>query len=67
MAAEMDEKIRAATSGERSLKDALRYLVDWSVIEKRAFTLEELPRLLSEGAGVDVRPIFERWLRPQPR
>ncbi len=62
MAAEMDDAIRAQTGGRKSLRDALRALVAWSQTERRAFRLEELPELLRQGTGVDVRAAFEEWL-----
>jgi predicted metalloprotease with PDZ domain len=65
MAAEMDEAIRKRTGGRRRFRDALRHLVAWSAKERRAFRIDELPRILRAGAGVDVRAILEKWLRPQ--
>jgi predicted metalloprotease with PDZ domain/pimeloyl-ACP methyl ester carboxylesterase len=62
MAAEMDDEIRAHSDGERDLRDALGHLCQWSSDGRRGFTLEELPRLLSEGAGVDLRAIYSRWM-----
>jgi predicted metalloprotease with PDZ domain len=67
MAAEMDDAIGAKTGGRKSLRDALRALVAWSERERRAFRLEELPGLLRQGTGVDVRETYERWLAaPEP-
>jgi predicted metalloprotease with PDZ domain len=62
MAAEMDDAIRARTGGSKSLSDALAGLLDWSRRERQAFRLEELPGLLQQGAGVDVRAIYDKWL-----
>ncbi|MCP5115773.1 MAG: hypothetical protein GY953_33510, partial [bacterium] len=62
MAAEMDEAIRAQSDGVRDLRHALRHLCEWSSGSRRSFTLVELPHLLSEGAGVDLRPIFASWM-----
>jgi predicted metalloprotease with PDZ domain len=62
MAAEMDDLIRAETGGAKSLRDALRHLYAWCGDQDRGFSLEELPEILSEGAGVDVRSIYEKWL-----
>lgn len=64
MAAEMDEHIRHASGGEKSLKDALRHLVAWSERTRRAFRIEELPVLFSMATGVDTREILNRWLKP---
>lgn len=65
MAAEMDAHIRKKSHGKKSLRDALRYLVDWSRREQRPLTLEELPKLLTKGSGVGVREIHEHWMRPR--
>ena len=64
MAAEMDNRIRENTGGKKSLRDALQFLLRWSEKNNRAFQLDELPQLLSQGASVDVRDIFDRWLKP---
>jgi predicted metalloprotease with PDZ domain len=64
MAAEMDDRIRAETHGEKSLRDALRHLVAWSAKNHRAFRIEELPVRFREATGVETRDILERWLAP---
>ncbi|HKM90646.1 MAG TPA: hypothetical protein VJX29_08525 [Candidatus Acidoferrales bacterium] len=64
MAAEMDNRIRAETHGEKSLRDALRHLVAWSAANHRAFRIEELPVRFREATGVETRDIMERWLAP---
>jgi predicted metalloprotease with PDZ domain len=64
MAAEMDDRIRAETHGEKSLRDALRRLVAWSAENHRAFRIEELPARFREATGVETRDIMERWLTP---
>lgn len=66
MAAAMDDRIRSATEGKMSLRDAFRYLLTWSARERRAFRLDELPALFREATGVDVRSTMETWLRPLP-
>ncbi len=62
MAAAMDDKIRAESDGQRSLKDALRYLVAWSAGEQRPFDHDEIPRLLSYGAEVELGDIYRSWM-----
>ncbi len=62
MAAEMDDAIRAGTGGSKSLRDALRHLYAWCGEQGRGFSIEELPEILSAGAGVDLRSIYETWL-----
>src|SRR5260370_3470987 len=41
MAAEMDDFIRTQTQGKKSLRDARRYLLDWSDRNHRAFHTQE--------------------------
>ena len=64
MAAAIDDRIQRDTAGAKSLRDALRFLVAWTVKQQRAFTLDELPALLREATGVDVGAVVEEWLRP---
>jgi predicted metalloprotease with PDZ domain len=64
MAAEMDDRIRTVTHGEKNLRDALRRLVAWSAENHRAFRIEELPVRFRESTGVETRDILERWLAP---
>jgi predicted metalloprotease with PDZ domain len=64
MAAEMDDSIRKQTSGEKSLRDALRHLMDWSAHNHRAFRTEELPAIFREATGVDAASILDRWMQP---
>jgi predicted metalloprotease with PDZ domain len=64
MAAEMDDRIRRATHGEKSLRDALRHLVQWSKQNRRAFRVEELPARFREATGVETKDIMDKWLAP---
>jgi predicted metalloprotease with PDZ domain len=64
MAAEMDDRIRAQTKGQKSLRDALRHLMDWSEPNRRAFRAEELPAIFREATGVDTTEILDRWMQP---
>jgi predicted metalloprotease with PDZ domain len=67
MAAEMDDFIRTQTQGKKSLRDALRYLLEWSERNHRAFHTEELPAIFRDGTGVDTKIILDRWLQPVDR
>jgi predicted metalloprotease with PDZ domain len=67
MAAEMDDRIRSQTSGKKSLRDALRHLMEWSERNQRAFRTEELPAIFREATGVDTASILERWMLPPMR
>ena len=64
MAAEMDDRIRAETHGQKSLRDALRHLIAWSAENRRAFQIEDLPLRFREATGVNTRDILDRWLAP---
>ncbi len=63
MAGEMDDRIRAQTNGQKSLRDALRHLMDWSEQNRRAFRVEELPVIFREATGVDTANILDRWMQ----
>jgi len=64
MAAEMDERIRARTNGEKKLADALRALLLWCDKNHRPFQVEEMIRIFADATGVDVRDILKRWQEP---
>jgi predicted metalloprotease with PDZ domain len=62
MAAEMDDRIQAHTGGNKSLRNAFRALLAWSVKNQRALQVEEMTRIISESTGVDVQDIVARWM-----
>jgi predicted metalloprotease with PDZ domain len=64
LAAEMDDRIRSQTAGRKSLRDALRHLMDWSERNRRAFRTEELPVIFREATGVNTAEILDRWMQP---
>lgn len=59
MAAGMDDRIRAATNGAKSLKDGLRALLK----SPQPFRTQDLPVIFRGATGVDVREILERWMK----
>ena len=67
MAAEMDDRIREATRGLRSLRDALRYVVAWTAKSGRGFRPDELPGLVKAATGVDVDGVYRRWIAPREK
>ncbi len=67
MAAEMDDRIRSQTAGQKSLRDALRHLMEWSQQNHRAFRTEELTGIFREATGVDTSAILDRWMQPPLR
>jgi predicted metalloprotease with PDZ domain len=66
MAAALDERILQRTQGQKSLRDALRYLVEWGARERRGFAVDELAGLIQQATGVDTRDVIDTWLRPLP-
>lgn len=64
MAAEMDDRIQAATEGRKSLRDALRWLLGWSAEHGTAFATEDLAGYFLTATGVTVTDILDRWQRP---
>jgi predicted metalloprotease with PDZ domain len=67
MAADVDDRIRSASNGTRSLRDALRHLIVWTTRARRGFAdVDELARLIHEATGVDTLPEIDRWLAPLP-
>jgi predicted metalloprotease with PDZ domain len=64
MAAEMDDHIRTQTSGQKSLRDALRYLMAWTAQNHRAFRTDELPEIFRQATGVDTTSILKSWMQP---
>jgi predicted metalloprotease with PDZ domain len=65
MAGEMDDRIRSRTRGQKSLRDALRHLMDWTEQNHRAFRTEELPVIFREATGVDTASILDHWMQPR--
>jgi predicted metalloprotease with PDZ domain len=64
IAAEMDERIQSQTKGQKSMGDAYRALLAWSVKNQRALQVDDLTRLVRESTGVDVDDVIARWMRP---
>lgn len=64
MAAAVDDRIRERSGGQKSLRDAFRFLVAWTAREHRGFSIEELPGLIQQATGVETRDVIEAWLRP---
>jgi predicted metalloprotease with PDZ domain len=67
MAADMDARIREASGGEKRFRDALRYLVGWSIGSGRAFRVDELPGLIEAATGVEVGDVLRGWLAARVR
>jgi predicted metalloprotease with PDZ domain len=63
MAAGMDDRIRSATNGVKSLKDGLRALLK----SPQPFRIEDLPVIFRTATGVDVREILDRWMKETNR
>ena len=66
MAAAIDDRIRRESNGGKSLRDALRFMVEWTARERRAFSNDELAGLIRQATGVDTTAVIAEWLRPLP-
>jgi predicted metalloprotease with PDZ domain len=64
MAAEMDDRIREETHGQKSLRDAFRWLLAWSAEHRTAFLTDRFPAYIESATGVAVADIFARWQQP---
>ena len=64
MAAEMDDRIKNETHGQKSLRDAFRWLLAWSAEHRTAFATSLFPAYIRTATGVAVTDIFERWQQP---
>jgi predicted metalloprotease with PDZ domain len=67
MAAEMDDRIRSRSHGDKSLRDALRWLLHWSEEHQQPFQIHDLPGYFKSATGVEVADILERWQQPQEK
>jgi predicted metalloprotease with PDZ domain len=59
---EMDAHIRLKTSGQKSMRDVFRYLWQQSRRQTLPFSRDQLPELMSEGSGVDLSSIYQKWM-----
>ncbi|WNH10445.1 hypothetical protein [Thalassobellus suaedae] len=61
MAYDLDEYIQKQTNGEKSFKDAMLGLLNWSNENQRAFKFNEIESIISQATGVDLSPIWNKW------
>jgi predicted metalloprotease with PDZ domain len=61
MAYDLDSYIQKQTNGEKSFKDAMLGLLNWSNKNQRAFTYNEIEPIMSQATGVDLSAIWNTW------
>jgi len=61
MAYELDEYIQKQTNGNKSFKDAILGLLNWSKDNQRAFKYNEIEPIMSKATGVDLSLIWNKW------
>ncbi|KJF42962.1 M61 family metallopeptidase [Draconibacterium sediminis] len=61
MAYDLDEYIQKQTNGNKSFKDAMLGLLNWSNENQRAFKYNEIELIMSKATGVDLSPIWNKW------
>jgi predicted metalloprotease with PDZ domain len=64
MAKEINDYVRKQTGGKESMRTIYRWLYEWSVKNRRPFSLGEFPGLLQAATGVDVSAICAKWQAP---
>jgi predicted metalloprotease with PDZ domain len=64
LANDINNYVRQQTGGKASMKTIYRYLYEWSVKNRRPFTMEEFPDLLRQATSVDVSAIYNKWQQP---
>jgi predicted metalloprotease with PDZ domain len=64
MAADINNYVIQQTGGKASMRTIYRYLYEWSVRNRRPFTMDEFPGLLKQATGVDVSAIYGYWQQP---
>jgi predicted metalloprotease with PDZ domain len=64
MALEMDAYLKEKSGGTRSMKDVLRYIYNWSKVNKRPFTMAEFPEIIDNATGIRISQIYEKWRAP---
>ena len=64
MAIEMNDYLKVKSNGQKSMKDVLRYLYNWSKENKRPFTMEEFPLLINKACNIDLSNIYKKWQLP---
>jgi predicted metalloprotease with PDZ domain len=64
MAIEMNNYLKEQSQGKKSMKDVLRWMYNWSKENKRAYTMEEFPMLISKACGIDLGGIYKKWQLP---
>lgn len=64
MAYDINNYVKQQTAGKASMRTIYRYLYQWSLRNRRPFTMEEFPELLKQATGVDVSAIYNKWQQP---
>lgn len=64
MALEMNTYLKEQSGGKKSMKDVLRFLYQWSKQNKRPFTMDEFPSLISKACDIDLKKIYDKWQLP---
>ena len=64
MALELDERIREMSAGKKRFRDVMRFLMTWNKRERRPFKVPEIPSIIIEATGVEVRSVIDRWMKP---
>lgn len=61
---DLNQYIKEESDGEKSFKDALLAIYNWSQLNNRAFKYDEFPVIISYGIGIDITELWEKWNKP---
>ncbi|MEN2281319.1 hypothetical protein AAGF08_04210 [Algoriphagus sp. SE2] len=67
LAHDLDVVIQEKTSGEKSFKDAILGLLNWTKENGRAFEYDQIESIMSEATGVDLKDVWDEWQKPRKK
>ena len=64
LAADIDDRVRAATGGRKDLRDVFRAMLASPAPERQSFAVDSLPRIIAAATGVNVSDLVAQALAP---
>ncbi len=61
---ELNMFIQEKSGGNKSFKDAILAIYNWSQLNNRAFKYDEFPGIISSGIGIDITEVWIKWNKP---
>lgn len=57
----LDMEIQKKTDGQKTIREALLALLRWSEEHQSAFAYDQIEQIMSEGVGVDLKVVWDKW------